>query len=135
MRKVRTLKNYLLVVIGAPIYLSLWHKDAHNFLLQHRQALSERPVAVFALGPLTTNERELQGSRLQLYKELAKHSWLAPVALEMFIGKYDPTRLRIPDTLVARAPGSPLKGLPVTDLRDWEAIHDWASSLPSKILT
>jgi menaquinone-dependent protoporphyrinogen oxidase len=133
MRKVRTLKNYRLVVMGAPIYLSLWHKDAHNFLLQHRQALLERPVAVFALGPLTTNERELQSSRHQLYKELAKHSWLAPVALEMFVGKYDPAKLRFPDKLVARTPASPLKDLPVTDLRDWTAIHAWASNLATKL--
>ena len=51
----------------------------------------------------------------------------------MFVGKYDPSKLRFPDTLVARAPASPLKGLPVTDLRDWEAIHAWASNLVAKI--
>ena len=135
MRKVRSLKDYRLVVMGAPIYLSLWHKDAHTFLMEHRQTLTGRPVAVFALGPLTTGEVELQGSQLQLYKELAKHSWLAPVALEMFVGKYDPAKLRFPDTLVARFPASPLKDLPVTDLRDWAAIHAWANSLPAKILT
>ena len=103
--------------------------------MEHRQTLTGRPVAVFALGPLTTGEVELQGSQLQLYKELAKHSWLAPVALEMFVGKYDPAKLRFPDTLVARFPASPLKDLPVTDLRDWAAIHAWANSLPAKILT
>jgi menaquinone-dependent protoporphyrinogen oxidase len=113
MRKVRSLKHFRAVVMGAPIYLSLWHKDAHTFLMEHRQALTGRPVAVFALGPLTTDEKELQGSRLQLYKELAK--------------------LHFPDTLVRAFPASPLKGMPATDLRDWAAIRLWANNLAAKI--
>jgi menaquinone-dependent protoporphyrinogen oxidase len=133
MRKVRSLKSYRAVVMGAPIYLALWHKDAHNFLMEHRQALTGRRVAVFALGPLTTNEKELQGSRTQLYKELAKYAWLVPVALEIFAGKYDSSKLRFPDTLVAKFPASPLKGMPETDLRDWAAIRLWADNLAAKL--
>ena len=101
--------------------------------MEHRITLSERPVAIFALGPLTTDEKEIQGSRAQLYKELAKYSWLIPVALEMFVGKYDPARLRFSDTLVSAFPASPLKGMPVTDLRDWTAIRLWANNRAAKI--
>jgi menaquinone-dependent protoporphyrinogen oxidase len=58
MRKVRTLAGYSVVVLGAPLYMLRWHKDALHFLSRHREALTERPVAIFALSymflPVTT---------------------------------------------------------------------------------
>jgi menaquinone-dependent protoporphyrinogen oxidase len=50
MREVGTLTGYSAVVLGAPLYMFRWHKDALRFLSRHRQALAGRPVAVFALG-------------------------------------------------------------------------------------
>ncbi len=133
MRKVRTLEGYRIVVLGAPLYIGAWHKDALNFLSRHQEALAQRPVAVFALGPLSTDEKEMQGSRAQLDKELAKFPWLTPVALEMFVGKYDPAKLRFPDSLIARLPASPLHQMPASDVRDWTAIRAWASNLATKL--
>ena len=51
MRDVRTLDQYRSVVLGAPLYMMHWHKDALHFLARHREALTARPVAIFALGP------------------------------------------------------------------------------------
>ena len=133
MRKVRALEGYRAVVLGAPLHISSLHKDAQRFLSQHREALSEWPVAVFALGPTHADEQERQGSRAQLEKELAKYPWLTPVALEMFGGKYDPAKLRFPDTLIAALPASPLHGLPASDARDWTAIRAWAGSLAAQL--
>ncbi len=76
MRKVRTLEEYGAVVLGAPLYFGHWHKDAINFLLRNEAALSQRPVAIFALGPNSNDEKEMQGSRAQLDRELAKFPWL-----------------------------------------------------------
>jgi len=77
--------GYSVVVLGAPLYMFRWHKDARHFLSRHREALTQRPVAIFALGPFTTgDEKEWQGSREQLNKELAGFPWLTPVALEIF---------------------------------------------------
>jgi menaquinone-dependent protoporphyrinogen oxidase len=101
-----------------------WHKDALGFLSRHREALTQRPVAVFALGPTHDpyDEKEWQDSRDQLDKELSKFPWLAPVALEMFGGKYDPAKLRFPINLLAGKE-------PASDLRDWTAIRAWAADL------
>ena len=132
-RKVRTLAEYGAVVLGAPLYIGAWHKDALRFLSRHREALTERPVAIFALGPTHQDEKEMQGSRAQLAKELAKFPWLAPVDLEMFGGKYDPAKLRFPDSLIAGLPASPLHWIPASDVRDWTAIRAWASNLAAKI--
>lgn len=114
MREVRTLEGYGAVVVGAPFYVGRWHRDAQRFLSEHREALTERPVAVFALGPL--GAEEMPESREQLDEELEKHPWLAPVALVMFGGKYDPSKLSFSHRLLTALPASPLHGLPASDL-------------------
>jgi menaquinone-dependent protoporphyrinogen oxidase len=129
MLEVQTLDGYGAVVLGAAVYIGKWHKEAHQFLLRHQKALRQRPVAVFALGPLHRDEREMQGARAKLDTELAQYPWLTPIALEMFIGRYDPARLRFPDSLIAKLPGTPLHGLPASDFRDWAAIRAWAKNL------
>jgi len=133
MRQVRALAGYRAVVIGAPLYIGSLLKDARRFLSQHREALSERPVAVFALGPTHADEQERQGARAQLDKELAKFPGFTPVAVEVFGGKYDPATLRFPDSLAARLPASPLYNQPASDARDWAAIRAWASDLAAKL--
>ncbi len=127
-REVRTLDGYRAVVLGAPLFMFHWHKDAHQFLTRHRKALVGQPIAVFALGPVHEphDPQEWQDLRGQLEKELAKYPWLSPVALEMFGGKYDPASLRFPLNLMA---GSE----PASDIRDWEAIRAWAGSLAGKL--
>jgi len=133
MRQVQTVASYRAVVMGAPIYIGSFLKDARRFLSRHSEALAARPVAVFALGPTHGDEQALQGARPQLDKELAKFPWLKPVAAEMFGGKYDPAALRFPDSLLATLPASPLHGQPAEDVRNWPAIRAWASDLAAKL--
>lgn len=124
-REVKTLAGYRIVVLGAPLYAFHWHKDALNFLSRHRQALTEMPVAIFALGPLHDDAQERQEARAQLDKELAKFPWLAPDTIEMFGGKLDPTQLQFPESLF-------MGKLPASDVRDWVAIRAWALGLVEK---
>ena len=123
-RDVHSLAGYSAVVLGAPLFMFRWHKDALGFLSRHRKALAERPLAIFALGPTHDphDEQEWRDSRAQLDKELAKFPWLTPIAVEMFGGKYDPTKLRFPINLLAGK-------VPATDLRDWTAIRAWGAGL------
>jgi menaquinone-dependent protoporphyrinogen oxidase len=127
MRDVKTLEGYGALVLGAPLYMFRWHKDAKSFLSRHRQALMERPAAVFALGPFEDVPKQWQDVRANLDKELANFPWFAPVAVEIFGGVFDPAKLTFPYNLV---PG--LKKMPVSDIRDWNAIRAWANSLPAK---
>jgi menaquinone-dependent protoporphyrinogen oxidase len=127
LRKVDSLEGYEAVVIGAPFYMFRWHKDALGFLKRHQGALSSRPAAVFALGPYNDVEKEWNDVRAQLDKALAKFPWFAPVAVQVFGGKFDPATLRPPYSLL---PG--MKKLPVTDIRDWQAIAAWARELVAK---
>jgi len=128
-RAVRSLAGYRAVIIGAPLFMFHWHKDALNFLSRHKKALAELPVAIFVLGPTHEphDETEWKDSHAQFEKELEKFSWLKPVAVEMFGGKYEPAHL-----------GFPLKQMagkePASDIRDWAAIRAWASSLAEKLV-
>jgi menaquinone-dependent protoporphyrinogen oxidase len=127
-REVRSLEGYRAVVLGAPFYMFHWLKDARRFVSRHRAALSERPVAVFALGPLpNTDEKGWQECRAQFQKELAQYPWLNPVAQEMFGGKFDPAALRFPYKYIPA-----IKKMPAGDVRDWAAIRAWAGNLAAK---
>lgn len=124
MRDVRTLDQYRAVVLGAPLYMFHWHKDALHFLERYRAALTARPVAIFALGPFQAEEKDFQEVRGQLDKELAKFPWLTPAAIAIFGGKFDPTKLTFPHNLLPA-----LKNMPASDVRDWTAIRAWANDL------
>ncbi len=128
MPEVGTLEGYDAVVMGSALYVGRWHKDARRFLSRQRKALTERPVAIFSLGPThgPLDEKEWQDCRGQLDKELANYPWLAPIAVELFGGKFDPDDLRWPlNKLAGQAPAS--------DIRDWDAIRAWASALAEKL--
>jgi menaquinone-dependent protoporphyrinogen oxidase len=124
MRDVRTLDQHRAIVLGAPLYMFHWHRDALHFLERHQAALTQRPVAVFALGPFHAEEKEFQGAREQLDKELAKFPWLTPQAITIFGGKFDPQKLTFPYNLMPA-----LKNMPASDVRDWTAIRAWANDL------
>lgn len=124
MADAKTLDAYDAVVLGAAIYNAHWHPDAHNFLSRHQEALNQLPVAIFTLGPLSPSEAAKRNSRRQLDNELAKYPWLKPVAVEIFAGKYDPSK-----------PGLSLfeRFLPARDYRNWDAIRAWANELPAQL--
>lgn len=121
MRDVSSLGGYDAVVLGAPIYMFRWHKDAKRFLKKHRHELEQRPVVVFALGPVHDphDDEEWQNSWSQLRKELAKYPWFRPLTIEMFGGRYDPEKLGFPLKMFAGDE-------PASDIRDWEVIRAWA---------
>jgi menaquinone-dependent protoporphyrinogen oxidase len=120
-RNVRSLGGYRAVVLGAPFYMYHWHKDARHFLARNRVALTERPIAIFALGPLHNDEKEFQTVREQLDKELTKYPWLTIAACAIFGGKIDPAKLHFP-----------FNRMPEGDIRDWTIIRAWASELAAK---
>ena len=128
MRDVRTLNGYRMLVLGAPLYMFRWHKDALAYLSRHQEAIQKLSVAVFALGPFHDEEKEWQSVLAQFDKELAKLPWFTPVAHEVFGGKFDPTKLRFPMNLIPA-----LKKMPASDIRNWDAIRAWARDLAAKL--
>ena len=64
------LAPYTGVVIGGALYTGRWHRDSVRFLKTHRSSLESMPVAVFAIGPRTAEEHDIEASRVQLDKAL-----------------------------------------------------------------
>ena len=132
-KQVRTLESYrAVIVVGVPLYIGSWLKDAQRFLTRHQTALEKLPVAIFSLGPTRAGEGTAE-VRASLDAQVSKYPWLKPVAVELFGGKYDPAKLRFPDTLLKALPASPLHGVPASDIRDWDTIRAWANTLPEKL--
>lgn len=124
MQDVKSLDRYDAVVLGAAIYNAKWNAVAHQFVSQYQDALSQLPVVIFTLGPLSASDAAKRNSRRQLDSELAKYSWLKPVAVEIFAGKYDPSK-----------PGMGFfdRFVPARDVRNWDAIRAWAKTLPAQL--
>jgi menaquinone-dependent protoporphyrinogen oxidase len=116
--EVETLEPYGAVILGGALYAGRWHRAARRFVDRHRDALAHVPLAVFAMGPLTLESREVESSRRQLERALAKVPELSPVSLRIFGGALDPDRLPFP---LSRMEGA--------DARDWDAISAWAEQL------
>lgn len=116
--------GYTAAVLGGALYYFRLHRDARHFLKHHRKELQGLPVAVFADGPTNDVAEEFEGAREQLDKALAKFDWLSPVSVTVFGGELQPEKLRFPDNNPA------MKNMPANDVRDWDAIAEWARSLP-----
>jgi menaquinone-dependent protoporphyrinogen oxidase len=128
--EVKSLSGYVAVVVGTPLYIGSMLKDARRFLERNREELQRTPVAAFALGPLQTSDDLAEAGR-QFDAALSKIPWFKPVATSVFVGVFDPTKLRFPDSLLKTLPASPLHDLGALDERDWDAIRAWARELPS----
>jgi len=127
-RSVHSLERYSTIVLGVPLYMGRFHRDARRFLSAYRDALTKMPVALFVLGPIQTDEKDWAGARTQFKKELEKYPWFSPASQQMFGGKFDPLKLDFPYSLIP-----PIRKLPAGDARDWTAIRAWASDLASVI--
>lgn len=133
MNHVRDLDAREAAVLGTPIYMGRLHGDASAFLTEHMDALASLPVEVFALGPVNSNGDEVRGSREQLEAELARYPLLSPVAVQLFGGKYDPSKLSFAHKMVAVMPASSLHHRPASDIRDWNVIRSWAGGLVERL--
>ena len=113
---------YDAVVLGAPLYMGHWHKDARSFIRRHCKALERVPVAIFALGPVADDPKQWRDAEDQLDQALASLPDVDPVAVRLFGGAIKPDELRFPFSHMAAA-----------DVRDWAAIRAWAAGLPERL--
>lgn len=116
------LSEYRAVVLGGALYMGRWHRDARAFLRRHATALETRPIAIFAMGPQKTDEKSVRSARQQLDNALRRFRDVDPLAVTIFGGVIDPTKLRFP-----------FNRMKPSDARDWDAIRGWAAELTSRL--
>ncbi len=124
-REVARLAPYRAVVLGGALYGDRWHADARQFTRQHARELRDRPVWLFASGPLAT---------------VASSSAVVPAGQVMAAA----TRVRARGTatfggrLSADATGRIAGGMAANgragDFRDEEQIRRWALGIAEQLL-
>jgi len=138
MTQVTDVAPYQAVVAGSAVRQQEWLPEAMQFLEAHQHELAHKPVAIFevCMALATKNPTRYQ-SGLR-----AASSWMAParqivnpISEGYFAGvlelkKIKELRFRIALSLMVRI------GLfPEGDHRDWDAIHNWAETLPTLLIT
>lgn len=131
---VRNLDAYDGLVVGSPLYIGSMLKDARRFFEANRATIQSLPTALFLLGPLKEDD-DMDEARKQFDHVLEKLPWFSPLETEMFVGAYDPQRLRALDKLAALPPASPLHGVEAHDDRDWSAIAEWGGQIARRLMS
>ena len=122
LKDVAVVEGYTAVVVGSPIYMGRIEGDVGTFVARHRDALSKRPVAAFAVGLPSDQEGSTREDGAE--KIRAAIAPLQPVAVTMFAGRLDTARL----SFIQRTMIGFVKA-PTGDFRDWDEIAAWARSL------
>jgi menaquinone-dependent protoporphyrinogen IX oxidase len=127
-KDVKNIRDYQGIVLGLPLYLFHWPAAGIRFLNRNRKVIEAGlPMALFTGGPTEKgDEAEWKTIHDQITNEMSKVPWFKPVALKPVGGKLDPLNLAFPWKLIPA-----MRNLPVSDLRDWNDIQNWATSLPA----
>ncbi len=130
-------ESYDAFVIGSAVYVGHWMKEAAVFVRRHRDLLSQRPIWVFASGPVGTEKVDKEGNDvLEVAKprEFAEFATLSPRDHKVFFGAFDPGAAPIGmlERAMRIAPTSPTL-LPAGDFRDWDAIDAWAGEIAADV--
>jgi menaquinone-dependent protoporphyrinogen oxidase len=122
---VESLADYEAVVLGSAIYYGSWLKEATEFVRQHVEALSERPVWLFSDGPLGAEVKDAE----EQPKELAEFRQTLPFREHrLFFGALIRNQLSFAERMVVKAVRAP-EG----DFRDWKVIEDWAATIAREL--
>ncbi len=125
LKSVTNLAEYRAVVIGSAIRFGGWLPEAVKFVEQNREALSQHPLAIFAVHILNTDEEETSRQNRHLYLEPVR-KLVAPRTEALFAGVGDPKKVSFVERQLYKAVKAP-QG----DFRSWQAIRDWAETLPT----
>lgn len=112
---------YGAVVVGSGVYVGSWLKHGVRYVDTHAASLRQRPVWLFGVGPLGSDDPQPAGDPEQA-KGLVER--VAARAYVTFAGALDRSRLSLVDRIVARAVKAP-----DGDFRDWAAIRSFAHAV------
>jgi menaquinone-dependent protoporphyrinogen oxidase len=127
---VTNLDPYQAVVLGSAIYMGSWMPAAVNFLDQHRQALSQIPVATFTVSMLMVDRpEEHQQLIAKHFTESEQQPRFQPVSNAIFAGRIAYDKLSFFYRSIAK-----MMKAEEQDKRDWPAIQGWARSLASQLV-
>lgn len=111
-------------VIGSPVYSGEWAHNVIDFIEAHERFLRPLPVAIFTTAlRLRDQSEEMRKSVMGIFD--VYRVMLEPITIGLFAGSLDYSKLSPIVRLQLQS-----KHLPEGDFRDWDAIEEWARSLP-----
>ena len=122
--RVATLDGCDAVVVAGSLYTGRWHRDSREFIRRFADELAAMPVAIFAMGPKTSEADDLASARKQLELALRKLPDVGADPVAIFGGVIDPAKLHFP-----------FSRRPATDAREWGAIQDFADAFARRAMT
>ncbi|MEC3952914.1 flavodoxin domain-containing protein [Nocardia sp. CDC153] len=125
-REVRSLDGFGAVVLGGALYTGRWHRDARRFARRFSRQLRERPVWVFASGPLDASTDD--GSDGNAFGAKSVHKYAARLgALDtaLFGGRLERTARGFPASAMAKKSAG--------DFRDRSRIEAWAKEISARV--
>lgn len=130
-------KGYDLVVLGSPVFIGKWTKEAQEFIEASAPDLAGRRVALFvSCSDVLFPEKVDAGRKTYLEDVASKIPGLTPVAMGMFGGVIDFGRYSTLTKVLLAGVGTKktlqTKGIDPSkpyDYRNWEEVRAWARDL------
>jgi menaquinone-dependent protoporphyrinogen oxidase len=118
--------DYDALVLGSAVYAGHWLSPAKEFVQQHAQALSARPVWLFSSGPIGEPPKPAEDpvDVTSMVEASAARDH------RLFAGKLDRSRPGFAKRAIAVALRAPYG-----DFRDWSEIRAWAASIADALQT
>ncbi len=115
--------DYQAVILGSPIRMGSWLPEMVAFIKENRSLLEKLPVAVFTVHMLNAGDDEQSRANRAGYLN-AVREWVSPAEEVFFLGKMELAKLSFLDRFISNVMKAKDE-----DLRDWNAIHAWSSSI------
>lgn len=113
------------VVLGSPIYMGKWRKDAREVADRLASEPAGRAIWLFTVGPLGDPPKPEDAKPEEEIEQFASER---AVDHRLFTGKLDRSQLNRRERLAVRAVKAP-EG----DFRDWSAIQAWADQISDSL--
>ena len=123
------MNGYDAVIIGSAIRAGKWLPEATKFVEKHKDALSQVPVALFAVCLTLKEDTEENRREVAAYLDPVCEM-VQPADVGLFAGVMDYSKLSLVPRMMLKAMKAP-----AGDFRDWEAIRAWASRLHPLLLS
>jgi len=143
--KIKDILEYGLIVVGSGMALGNWVNEAEDFVKKFRKELENKKLALFISSLKPVEEKQgktdlvARIQKIGLDDKILKYN-LKPIALGIFGGIIDYNKLgfllrkgmEVGYKSALQKHGFKEVEPGVYDLRDWDAIHNWAKELAKK---
>lgn len=134
MQDVASVAPYPIVIAGSPIQGGQWLPEAFRFLRTHEADLRRKRFATFfSCMMLTLDQNKARHTTLMQSFMAPVRAIVQPVTEGCFAGAFTMDKITNSMDRLGMKIHQSVSPMPEGDFRDWDAIHNWAESLPTRL--